>query len=382
MQFVAVALILSLAGARGPQETPPQDRVDELAKKVEELQKRVTALEGEREKLAKENDDLKKQLDTMEQYAAKAAETITRLKQALADAGSRGPDPAGKGNENTGRTEGPAKSGPPDGPVAPVHGKILSLNAELGFVIVNLGEDDGVKEGWMFEVVRPHRDEKGAVSNELLGKAVFEKYVETMKATQSKLKVVEGSAEKMKYGDAVVAYRRMDPLPPKETPEKEPAAKADARKFKVVGITNDTYFLDLCAKDGVKPSDLVYVQRDRRIIARLRLDQVAKDYSAGKIVEGSKIAEPAQNDEILLKDPKTSLVGKVKRIDDKFGIYIEIGQLQGAKLGMQFEVRRQGRTLGRIAVKQLGPHHSVCEPVGALKADEVQMDDFVESVVE
>jgi len=381
MQFVAVALILALAGARGSQETPPQDRVDELAKKVEELQKRVTALEGEREKLTRENDDLKKQLESIEQYAARAAETITRLKQALAEAGKHGPDPAGKGNDAPAPPPGPAKPGPQEGPVAPVHGKIYSVNAELGFVIVNLGEDDGVKEGWMFEVVRPHRDEKGNVNNELLGKAVFEKYVETAKATQSKLKIVEGSAEKMKYGDAVVANRRMDPLPAKETPEKEPTVKSEAKKFKIAGITGDTYFLDVCSKDGVKPSDLVYVQRDRRIISRLRLDQVTKEYSAGKIVDGSKVAEPALNDEILLKDPKTSLVAKVHHID-KTGIWIEIGQRLGVKSGMKFEIRRQGRSLGRMTVKTLGAEYAVCDATGDLKNDDVLPDDFAESVAD
>ncbi|HTF57955.1 MAG TPA: hypothetical protein VK661_12050, partial [Planctomycetota bacterium] len=197
----------------------------------------------------------------------------------------------------------------------------------------------------------------------------------------TKLKIVEGSAEKMKYGDAVIAYRKMDPLPAKEAPEKETAARPEGHKFKIVGLNTDTYFLDVCTRDGVKPSDIVYVQRDKRIIARLRLDQVTKTYSTGKVVEGSKMAEPAQDDEILLKDPKTSLVGKVRRVD-KTGIYIEIGTRMGAKVGMQFEVRRQGRSLGRMAVKQVGPDHSVCEAIGDLKVDDILPDDFAESVAE
>jgi hypothetical protein len=366
MMCVAVAVVLSLAGFAAPQDPPPQE---DLAKKVEELAKRVAALE-------KEKSDLKKQLDDLERFSLDAAETISRLKQMIKNGG---------GNVPTGDAPvgGPKPAGGPDrtqGPSAPVTGKIFSVAPEHGFIIVNLGEDDGVKEGWMFEVVRTHKDEKGNFTNELLGKAVFEKYVETRRATQSKLKIVEGDAEKMKYGDSVVANRRLDPVAPPKEPGDKPVAKPADGKYKIVGITGDTYFLNAGTKNNVKQSDKVYIYRDKRAIAQLRLDQVGPDFAAAKIIDGTKTAEPAIDDEVLLKDPKTSLVAKVKRIDDKSGIYIEIGQTQGVKAGMQFEVRRQGRVVGKIVVKQLGPHHSVCDPVGTLTAEEVHLDDFVESV--
>ena len=368
MMCVAVVAVLSVLGTAVPQDPAPQE---DLAKRLQELMQRV-------ENLEKENARLKKEVGNLERFSQDAAEMISRLKQIIQNGGSR---PSAPADAPPDRGDAP-KPGTTSGPPVPVHGKVLSISPEYGFVIANLGEDDGVKEGWMFEIVRTNRDDGGGIRTEVLAKATFEKYVETARATQSKLKIVEGSAEKIKYGDAVVANRRLDPLPPPKAGDEKPAdAKAGPRKFRIFGITGgDTYHIDAGTRDGLKQSDKVYVYRDRRAIAQLRLERVDTQVSAGKIIDGTKTAEIAQNDEVLLKDPKSSLVGKVRRIDDKRGIFIDIGQLQGAKVGMTFEVRRQGKALGRIAVKELGPHHAVCDTVAPLTAAELQPEDFAESV--
>jgi hypothetical protein len=367
MMCLVVAAILSLVGPP-PQETPPQDDVQ---KKLEELTRRVEALEKERGKLLE-------QIDRLERFGNESAEMISRLKKMIREGGTRLPSPA----------DPPAANQPPKagdtGPVAPVQGKILLVQADRAFMIVLLGEDDGVKEGWTFEVIRTNRDADGNLHNELLGKAVFEKYVETARATQSKLKIIEGDAEKMKYGDSVVANRRMDPLPAmKPGEERKPGGKGPARKHRVFGITGDTYLVDAGSRDGLKQSDKVFIYRDKRAIAQLRLDRVESDYSAGKIIEGTKTAEPAQNDDVQLKDLKSTIVGKVKRIETSglaTGAWIEAGSMQGVKMGMQFEVRRQGKTIGRIAVKTLDKYFSVCEAVSPMTLEDLLTDDFIESV--
>jgi hypothetical protein len=195
MMCVAVAVALSVFGFAVPQDTPPQE---DLAKKVEELAKRVEALEKEKARLLQE-------VETLERFSQEAAETISRLKKMIANGSTKGPvasDPA------PGVVQPAANEA---GPLTPVHGKVLYVVPEHKFLIVGLGEDDGVKEGWVFEVIRTVRDVDGKnpPKNELLGKAEFEKYVAMSRATQSKLKIIEGDPEKMKYGDSVVANRRM-----------------------------------------------------------------------------------------------------------------------------------------------------------------------------
>ena len=366
MMCLVVAGLLTLVS---PQDPPPQE---DVAKKLEELTKRVEALEKERTALLE-------QIERLERFGTESAEMISKLKQMIRDGGSRPPTPS-----DPPPASGNAKAND-SGPTSPVQGKVLIVVPDRNFMVINLGQNDGVKDGWVFEVIRVTREEGNPnPKNELLGKAVFEKFVETARATQSKLKITEGDPDKMKYGDTVVANRRMEPLTIKEGGDKEKdPAKPGVKKHRIFGITGDTYMIDAGTQDGLKQSDRVYVYRDKRAIAQLRLDQVGKDFSAGKVIDNTKTAEIAQNDDVFLKDLKTSIVGKVKRIEtagDATGAWIEVGQQQGVKATMQFEVRRQGKSIGRIKVKSLSNWFSVCEPVAPLTLEDLRTDDFIESV--
>jgi hypothetical protein len=366
MMGLAVAGVLSFFAAFQDQQPPQED----VAKKLEELTRRIEALE--REKVL-----LQEQIERLEKFGAESAEMITRLKRMLRDGGQRVPPPTDAPSK-----ENPTKKEDVQGPTTPVQGKILTVVPDRAFMIVLLGQDDGVREGWTFEVIRTHRDADGNLRNELLGKAIFEKYVETARASQSKLKIVEGDPEKMKYGDTVLANRRLDPLPAPKVGEEKPVAAKNGR-HKIFGVTGDTYLVNAGSRDGLKQSDRVYVYRDKRAIAQLRLDRVENDYSAGKIIDGTKTAEPAQDDEVSLKDLKTSIVGKVKRIEVSgaaTGAWIEAGSMQGVKMNMEFEVRRQGKSIGKIKVKTLDKYFSVCDAVSPLILEDLRTDDFIESV--
>jgi hypothetical protein len=371
MMCLVVAGLMTLVSPL--QDGPAQD---DTAKKLEELTKRVEALEKERKSLLE-------QVENLERFGKEAAETISRLKRMIQNGGARSSTPSEPAPANG---DGKAPKSAP-GPDAPVHGKVLLVQAEHRFLIIGLGEDDGVKEGWTFEVIRANRELDGNVKNELLGKAVFEKYVETAQGRQSKLKITEGDPEKMKYGDSVVANRKLEPLPAMGAKdgaaEKEGPAKNGQKRHRIFGITGDTYMVDAGADHGLKQSDKVFIYRDKRAIAQLRLDRVERDWAAGKIIDGTKSAEPAQDDDVQLKDLKTGIVGKVKRIETTgaaTGAWIEVGAHQGVKAGMQFDVRRQGKSVGRIVVKTLSQWHSVCEAVAPMTLDDLRTDDFIESV--
>src|SRR5688572_13852097 len=139
MMCAVAALLMSMVAA--PQE-PAQD---EVAKKLEALTRRGEALEKERARLME-------QVATLGRFGEEAAETISRLKKMVQNGAPR---PAEK-VEAAGLADAPKPAEP--GPLAPVHGKVLSVVPDRGFMIINLGSDDGVKEGWTFEVIRTNKD--------------------------------------------------------------------------------------------------------------------------------------------------------------------------------------------------------------------------------
>ena len=49
-------------------------------------------------------------------------------------------------------------------------------------------------------------------------------------------------------------------------------------------------------------------------------------------------------------------------------------------MGQKFEVRRNGRKIGEVAIVKLDKLFSLAEATGDLKREEVMVDDIVESV--
>ncbi len=360
------ALLLVLAAVPASAQDSP---VDELKKQLEALKRRVEELETERARSSEENGKLKREIEQLQRFSMDAAEKIARLRQQLAEGGRTEDKPSpGPGPDS------PAKPDPAVGPKEPVKGKLVVKVPEHGYIIIDKGEPDGVKEGWVFEIFKRLPGDK----YESLGTAVFEKYVSSTRNTQSKLTVTKGSVEKMSYGDLVVAQRALEPRGDAPVDPAVPPTPSGDKTFKITGIAKDSYFLDYGTRDGAKLGDKVYVVRDRRAIVHLRLDSVDKDWSVGRVVDNTKIGEPAMNDPISLKEVRNAVIAKVRRVDK--GIYIDAGTMQGARVGMQLDVRRQGRPVGRIVLKQVDKFHSIAEPVGETKLDDVLVDDFVESV--
>lgn len=370
-----------------PQEAAPEDekalqqKMDDLAKTVQRLSEQLAEVEAHKEKLAQENAALTSEIEGLRTASLEAAREIMLLRQALREASGA----ASNGRPHQGDAAGQEQAGgPKDGPTDVLRAKVWAVNAEYGFVIINKGEPDGVKPGFRFDIMRRMEVKSNGTSDwrwERLGVAEFDKYLGPSKG-QSKLKVVEGKAQDMKYEDEAVAQRKVEtpPADPSKTQTPTPIQTADGKKWAITGRVGEAYMINYGTQDGAKQSDRVFVYRGGRVRAHLRLDVVERDYAIGKLIDKTQNGEFGIGDEIQLKEPKHTIVGNVKWNDDKHGILIEAGLKEGVKPGMKFEVRRQGRKIGLVQVKRVDKLTSEVEPIGELKREEIYVEDFVESV--
>jgi hypothetical protein len=327
-------------------------------------------LKKENERLKQQLETLNKECDRLQRAVEESAQEIVRLRAMI------------KQIQSQPVVEKPREADPqnptlPVGPAKPIVGKVMAVDPKFNFVLVNLGELDGVKPGYRFEIVR--RDDKGAMRR--IAVAEFDKFIGESKA-QSKLKVVEGIAGDIKFEDEALAFRNMDPaktdLP---TPKQPEQPTTGPKKFVIKGFNGETLWLNYGTQDGAKQTDVVYVYRENRLRAKLRLEQVDKDWSAAKIIDGSKIGEVNMGDEISLKEIKTSAIGTVKFNDERRGMVIDLGSEAGrVKTGQKFEVRRSGRKIGEITLKTVEKFWSYADPAGETKRDEIQVGDVVESI--
>lgn len=325
----------------------------------------------ENERLKQQLEQLNKECDRLQRSVEESAQEIVRLRAMIKQIQST---PVA--------TEQPRESNPrnPVGPVGPdakLVGKVMAVDPKFNFVLVNLGDLDGVKPGYRFEIVR--RDDKGTLRR--IAVAEFDKFIGESKA-QSKLKVVEGAAGDIKFEDEAIAFRNMDAgktdLP---TPKQPEQPTTGPKKFVIKGFNGETLWLNYGSQDGAKQTDVVFVYRENRLRARLRLEQVDKDWSAAKIIDGSKVGEVNMGDEISLKEIKTSAIGTVKFNDERRGMVIDLGSEAGrVKVAQKFEVRRSGRKVGEITLKTVEKFWSYADPAGDTKRDDIQVGDVVESI--
>ncbi|MBI4565055.1 MAG: hypothetical protein HY716_10225 [Planctomycetes bacterium] len=388
--FGAAFLAAFCASAFAEEPFFSQDKKEDgLADQVDQLRKRVAELEAEREKILSENRELRKEMEQLRQFSMEAAENLRRLRQILADFDGKGRDavPPPPPPPQEPMPPEPKNSGVQAGPTAPLRARILSVSPEFGFIVIDKGEPDGIKEGWTFDILRKVRDADGNDRFETLGEAVFEKYVGSIpNQSQSKLKIVRGQPEKMNWGDIAAARQVMDttvqkPAPPSPPP---PAPESDTeRKFKITGqASENTYILNYGSAHGARQADRVFVYRDHRLVAQLRLDSVERNWSAATVIDRTQVMQPAIDDMIQLQETKSTIVGRVSRNDERRGIWLDVTTMDGAKPGMVFEVRRQGQPVGRVVVKTATKLYCIAEPHGTTKREDIRDGDFVESVAD
>src|SRR5205823_7117253 len=132
---------------------------------------------------------------------------------------------------------------------------------------------------------------------------------------------------------------------------------------------------------GAHQTQLLYVYKDGKFKAKMRLDKVEKTHSIGFVVDGTMELPPEVGDQVHVKELNKGLTGKVALSDDKGGrLAIDLRQRDGVKPGMHCEVRRLGQKVGTIMITEVQSWGSWAKTDGDLKIDQVQKGDFVEVI--
>lgn len=333
----------------------PQD--DEL----ERLKARVKELEAECERL-------KASLENSRQECFDSAKEIFELRQLLKNAE---PKTAVK------TTEPETKAEPTNveiGPDEPLRGRVMFIDKEQGFLLLNIGKKEGVKVGYRFEIVREVKEQgKRELTTRHLAVGEVLKLVGA-EENHSKVKIVEGELLSIQLEDEAIAYRKT------KTGDSEPVKEGTKRTFKISGRTNDVYLLNYSGLDGAKPATLVYVYRDKKLAAKLRIDKVEKDYSIARVVEGTQTAELREGDAVETQEVRILVVGRLKYVHRSRGIFLNIGAEEGAKVGMRMQVTRSGKRVGEIILDTVERYWATARPSGETQVDDLKENDFVEEI--
>ncbi len=361
LKETAMTILLPLLLSLASQDDPAQE--------VEKLKLRIRELE-------KENERLKADLEIFRQQLIESAREIFDLRQQLKsvgrqDGGTKSSDTGSK----TGDTKKPSQTNSGDvdvGPDKPVQGRVMYVDKDEGFLLLNIGKKEGVQVGWKFEITREAKKEKNLVMERVAVAEVIK--LVGAEESHAKLKVIEGELSKVQLEDDAIAFRRTKPT--KTTQE-----TGDKKKvFKVSGQTNDVFLLSYGGIDGASPATIVYAYRGRTLVAKLRIDTVEKDFSIARVVEGTQRADVREGDLIELQEIRILVVGRVRHVGRQNGIYVDSGSDAGAKTGMRMKVTRQGRTIGEIALDQIEKLWSTAKLVGETKLEDLKKDDFVEEI--
>ncbi len=333
---------------------------------LEKLKARVKELEAERDRLRAE-------LELSRQDCFESAKEIFELRQQIKSAE---PKTADKPPETVKKSEGTGTTTVEVGPDEPIRGRVMFIDKEQGFLLLNIGKKEGVKVGYRFEIVREVKEQgKRELTTRHLAVGEVLKLVGA-EENHSKVKIVEGDLLSVQLEDEAIAYRKT------KTGDAEPTKEgSNTRKaFKVSGRTNDVYLLNYSGLDGAKPATLVYAYRDKKFIAKLRIDKVEKDYSIARIVEGTQSAEIKEGDTVEMQEVRILVVGRLKYVHRSRGIFLNIGAEEGAKVGMRMQVTRSGKRIGEVVLDSVERYWSTARISGETQVDELKENDFVEEI--
>ncbi|PWT94254.1 MAG: hypothetical protein C5B55_03000 [Blastocatellia bacterium] len=145
---------------------------------------------------------------------------------------------------------------------------------EGNVVFLNVGANQGIKEGQQFSIIRPRGDVKGVHKQKsgYLGTYVQELgHLQVFKVReQTSLAQITFSCDSILLGDLIAPIRERKPLPP-VTGEldrfAEPTGKKNGRLMMAhdaheMLTRNDVVYIDLGSEDGVKPGDVLTIYRE------------------------------------------------------------------------------------------------------------------------
>ena len=347
-----------------------QDSPDDLRKEVEKLKKQTV--------------ELQERLSLLEQAAVEDAQTIQRLRQVVKLLESSAPsEPSAPKNPGA---PPPKYEG---GPLQPIRAKVVFVDSKEKFIALSVGKKDKVEVGYRFQILRETYENGGESKLTALGIGEVEKFLG--QDSMAKLMIKEGNVADMKVDDLAVAIRKLGELaPPKEEGKTDPKALPEAPKDGVYTITGRTgagnaagYVLNYGSIYGAHQTQLLFVYKDGKFKAKLRLDKVEKTHSVGFVVDGTMEVPPDTGDQVFVKELNKSMGGKVALADEKGGrLAIDLRQRDGVKPGMHCEVRRLGQKIGTLLITDVQVWGSWAKPDGDLKIDQFQKGDFVEVIDE
>ncbi len=336
----------------------PQQQLDELKKDLARLRQDLVDLKTQKEGLTRENLLLKRDIDGLRVLQEETAREVLTLRQAL-----RASKPA----------DGEQRP-PPAQTEELIRAHIVYVDIKGGFVIIDKGERDGVRDGFRFELQRrikrdPQRPE--LVDTQRLGTAEFEKYIGNSKA-QSKLKILTGLD--IRANDEATAVRRIEGT----TPPDAPPDAATPGTFKIKASVGDAYMLNYGTRDGARQSDRVFVWKGGRQVAQLRIDAVDREYSIARLIDKTQVTPFAEGDEIKLKEDKGPLVGSVRINNARQGIMLEFAGKREVRVSMIFNVKRKDQKIGTVRVKNVLDYMAEVEVMEGTKIEDIQVGDTVE----
>jgi hypothetical protein len=347
-----------------------QDSPDDLRKEIEKLKKQTV--------------ELQERLSLLEQAAVEDAQTIQRLRQVVKLLESSVPS-----EPSAPKNPGPAPKLYDGGPLQPIRAKVVFVDPKQNFIALSAGKKEKVEVGYRFQILRETYENGGESKLTALGIGEVEKFLG--QDSMAKLVIKEGNVADMKVDDLAVAIRKIGELPPsKEEGKADPKLVPEAPKDGVYSITGRTgsgtgagYVTNYGSIFGAHQTQLLFVYKDGKFKAKLRLDKVDKTHSVGFVVDGTMELPPEAGDQVYVKELNKAMGGKVALADEKGNrLAVDLRQRDGVKPGMHCEVRRLGQKIGTLLITDVQVWGSWAKPDGDLKIDQIQKGDFVEVIDE
>jgi hypothetical protein len=342
-------------------------------------------LRKEVEKLKKQTAELQERLGLLEQAALDDAQTIQRLRQVVKLLENNVPPTAAPSDPKNSGDHGPKPVN--GGPDKPIKAKLVFVDAKQNFVALSAGKKEKVEVGYRFQILRETYENGGESRLVPLGIGEVEKFLG--QDSMAKLVIKEGNVADMKVDDLAVAIRKLGDVNAKEkedgkeTKEPPPEPQKDG-VYAITGRLGAGFVINnFGSVQGARQTQLLYVYKDGKFKAKLRLDKVDKNHSVGYVIDGTMEMPPEQGDQVYLKEPNKAMSGKVALSDDKGGrLAVDLRQRDGVRPGMHCEVRRLGQKIGTIMITEVLNWGSWAKPDGDLKIDQIMKGDFVEVVDE
>jgi hypothetical protein len=362
---ILLGLFPLLPGAQEEKESL-ESKVNKLLAVVKVLQEKVSHLEIERKSLKEDVEGYRKQVIESARRIFELRQTLKNEKRELPEVGKE-------------KVPTPPKSEQPEkteiGPEKPIRAKVQFVDRTEGFFLLDKGQAEGIKPGYRFEIVRNiYTAGKEDPETKHIGIGEVDKLLGT-KEDHAKLILLEGDILTLRYDDIAIAYRK-----DKEVPLGKKEEEWNAPQFKIVGMTNDVYMASYGGMHGAKTSQIVFLYRDRKLVVKLRIDSVEKDYCIARVIKGTKKGPFGPGDIIEIKERKTLVVGRLIHLDEKTGIWIDVGSNDGAKQGMKIAVMRRGKKVGELVLEKVERFWSTAILSEETRISDLKMKDYVEEI--